>query len=99
VGEFNAILGVAFDESGAMYVLENFTNNPFPTPGTGDIVRVDRSGNKQVIISGLNLPTGMTFGPDGKLYVSEWGLGMPPGGGRILQLTLSCDQIHGKMPN
>ena len=99
VGEFNAVLGVAFDESGGMYVLENFTNNPFPTPGTGDIVRVDRSGSKQVIISGLNLPTGMTFGPDGKLYVSEWGFGMPPGGGQILQITLSCDQIHGKMQN
>ncbi|HEU5364152.1 MAG TPA: ScyD/ScyE family protein [Hanamia sp.] len=99
VGGFNAILGLAFDESGAMYVLENFTNNPFPTPGTGDIVRVDQWGNKQVIISGLNLPTGMTFGPDGKLYVSEWGFGMPPGGGRILQITLSCDQIHGKMQN
>lgn len=99
VGGFNAILGVAFDESGGMYVLENFTNNPFPTPGTGDIVRVDHSGNRQVIISGLNLPTAMTFGPDGKLYVSEWGFGMPPGGGQILQITLSCDQIHGKMQN
>ncbi len=97
VGGFNAILGVAFDESGAMYVLENFTNNPFPTPGTGDIVRVDHWGNRQVIISGLNLPTGMAFGPDGKLYVSVWGFGMPPGGGQILQITLSCDQIHGKM--
>ena len=99
VGGFNAVLGIAFDETGGMYVLENFTNNPFPTPGTGDIVRVDRSGNKQVIISGLNLPTAMTFGPDGKLYVSEWGFGMPPGGGQILQLTLSCDQVHGKMQN
>lgn len=99
VGGFNAILGVAFDESGGMYVLENFTNNPFPTPGTGDIVRVARSGSRQVIISGLNLPTAMTFGPDGKLYVSEWGFGMPPGGGQILQLTLSCDEIHRKMQN
>jgi hypothetical protein len=99
VGGFNAILGLAFDQAGGMYVLENFTNNPFPTPGTGDIVRVDPSGSRQVIIAGLNLPTGMTFGPDGKLYVSEWGFGMPPGGGRILQISLMCDQIHGKMQN
>jgi hypothetical protein len=97
VGGFNAILGVVFDEMGGMYVLENFTNNPFPTPGTGDIVRVDPSGSRQIITSGLNLPTGMTFGPDGKLYVSNWGFGQPPGGGEILQLSLSCDQIHGKM--
>jgi hypothetical protein len=99
VSGFNAILGLAFDEAGGMYVLENFTNNPFPTPGTGDIVRVDPSGSRQVIISGLNLPTGMTFGPDGKLYVSVWGFGMPPGGGQILQISLMCDQIRGKMQN
>lgn len=99
ISGFNAVLGLAFDEVGGMYVLENFTNNPFPTPGTGDIVRVDPSGARQVIISGLNLPTGMTFGPDNKLYVSEWGFGMPPGGGRILQISLDCDQLHGKMQN
>jgi hypothetical protein len=98
VSGFNAILGLAFDQAGGMYVLENFTNNPFPTPGTGDIVRIDPSGSRQVVISGLNLPTAMTFGADGKLYVSEWGFGMPPGGGQILQITLSCDQIHGKTP-
>jgi len=96
---FNAVLGVVFDEVGGMYVLENFTNNPFPTPGTGDIIRVDRSGTRQVIVSGLNLPTAMTFGPDGKLYVSNWGFGKPPGGGEILQITLNCDEIHGKMQN
>ncbi len=99
VGGFNTILGVVFDKMGGMYVLENFTGNPFPTPGTGDIVRVDRSGGKQVVASGLNLPTAMTFGPDGKIYVSEWGFGMPAGGGRILQITLSCDQLNGKMQN
>lgn len=93
---FNAVLGVAFDQLGAMYVLENFTNNPFPTPGTGDIVRVDPNGTRQIIVSNLNLPTAMIFGPDGKLYVSEWGFGKPPGGGQILQISLLCDQIHGK---
>ena len=29
---FNMVLGVAFDQSGGLYVLENTTNNPFPTP-------------------------------------------------------------------
>ncbi|MGN6804159.1 MAG: ScyD/ScyE family protein [Ginsengibacter sp.] len=93
---FNAVLGVTFDQLGGMYVLENFTNNPFPTPGTGDIIRVDPSGTRQPIISGLNLPTAMIFGPDEKLYVSEWGYGAGPGGGQIRQISLLCDQIHGK---
>ncbi|HUZ61688.1 MAG TPA: ScyD/ScyE family protein [Hanamia sp.] len=90
---FTMILGLAFDDLGGLYVLENTTGNPFPTPGTGDVVRIDPSGAKQVVVSGLNLPTAMAFGPDGKLYISNWGFGMPPGGGQILQVSFSCDQI------
>ena len=89
---FSAILGVAFDDFGGLYVLENFTNNPFPTAGTGDIIRVDPTGARQIIASGLNLPTAMTFGPDGKLYVSNWGFGPPAiGGGQILQIGFTCE--------
>jgi sugar lactone lactonase YvrE len=97
---FNMVLGLAFDQLGGLYVLENTTNNPFPTPGTGDIVRIDPSGSKQVITSGLNLPTGMTFGPDGKLYVSNWGFGPPAiGGGEIVQISFKCDEIRGANKN
>jgi hypothetical protein len=35
------ILGLAFDRKGRLYVLENTTGNPFPTPKTGKILRVD----------------------------------------------------------
>ncbi|HEY2349558.1 MAG TPA: ScyD/ScyE family protein [Puia sp.] len=91
---FSAILGITFDGFGALYVLENFTGNPFPTAGTGDIVRVDPSGTRQVITSGLNLPTAMTLGPDGKLYVSNWGFGPPAiGGGQILQISFKCEAV------
>lgn len=92
---FTMILGITFDDMGGLYVLENTTGNGFPTPGTGDVVRIDPSGSKQVIVSGLNLPTGMTFGPDGKLYISNWGFGMPPGGGQILQVSFNCERIQG----
>jgi len=79
-----------------LYVLENTTNNPFPTPNTGDIIRVDPSGERQVIVSELNLPTAITFGPDGKLYVSNVGYGPDAiGGGQILQITFKCDGIGG----
>lgn len=30
----------------------------------------------------------MTMGPDGNLYVSSWGFGMPPGGGQVVKVTL-----------
>src|SRR5678815_768966 len=78
---FNTVLGLVIDQRNRMYVLEN-TAGPtfptFPTPGFGRIIRVDPSGNRTVIAAGLNLPTGMTMGPDGKLYVSNWGFGPPP---------------------
>jgi hypothetical protein len=92
---FNMILGIAFDKAGGLYVLENTTNNPVPTPGTGDIVRINpSSGAKQVVTTGLSLPTGMTFGPDGKLYVSNVGFGpLAIGGGQVLQISFTCDEM------
>jgi hypothetical protein len=90
---FNSVLGLAIDQRDRMYVLEN-TAGPsfptFPTPGYGRIVRLDPSGNRTVIASGLNLPTGLTIGPDGKLYVSNWGFGPPPqaAAGEILQIDV-----------
>lgn len=85
---FTTILGLAFDRQNQLYVLENTTGgNPFPTPGTGRISRLDKDGTTEVIATGLNLPTAMTFGPDGNLYVSSWGFG-PPGMGEIDKVTL-----------
>jgi hypothetical protein len=90
---FDMITGIAFDAIGGLYVLENTTGNQFPTPGTGDIIRVDPTGTKTTILTGLNLPTAMTFGPDEKLYVSNWGFGPPAiGGGQILKLDITCSK-------
>jgi hypothetical protein len=85
------ILGLAFDKKGRLYVLENTTGNPFPTPGTGDILRVDGKNNYTEVATGLSLPTAMTFGPDGNLYVSNWGFGQPPGGGQVLKVIVPAD--------
>ena len=86
------ILGLAFDSAGRLYVLENTTGqgNQFPTPGTGKVIRIDPSGGTRTLIaSGLFLPTAMTFGPDGALYVSNVGFGPPPNGlGQVLKITV-----------
>lgn len=90
-GNLTMITGVAFDNLGRMYVLENTTTAGFPTPGKGDIVRIV-GASREVIASGLALPTAMTFGPDGALYVSNLGFGPPPslpnGPGQVLRITL-----------
>lgn len=83
----DTILGIAFDNRDRMYVLENTVGAPGPTPGHGDIVRIDPNGKKTVILSGLDLPSGMTMGPDGALYVSVWGFGAPAGAGKILRVS------------
>jgi hypothetical protein len=90
---FTTVLGLARDKKGRLYVLENTTGNPGPTPGTAKILRVDGKNNYTVIADGaasaLSLPTAMTFGPDGALYVSNLGFGLPPNGsGQILRVTL-----------
>lgn len=90
---FSDILGLAFDAKGRLYVLENTTGNPFPTPNTAKILRVDGKNKYTVIADGaksvLSLPTAMTFGPDGNLYVSNLGFGPPPVGlGQILKITV-----------
>jgi hypothetical protein len=86
------ILGLAFDSKGRLYVLENTTGNPFPTAGTGKILRVNGKNNYTEIASGLSLPTAMTFGPDGNLYVSNLGFGPPPvGAGQVLKVIVPAD--------
>ena len=90
---FNTVLGLVIDQQNRMYVLENTAGPSFPTgptPGFGRVTRVDPSGQKTVVASGLNLPGGMTMGPDGKLYVSNWSFGPPPIGlGEILQIDVT----------
>jgi hypothetical protein len=82
------VLGLAFDHAGNLYVLENTTGNPFPTPFTGKVLRVGEAGIEE-IATGLFLPTAMTFGPDGALYVSNVGFGPPPSGmGEVVRITV-----------
>ncbi len=89
---FTTILGLALDHRHRLYVLEDTTGgHPLPTPGTGKVLRINHSGTVEEIASGLSLPTGMTFGPDGDLYVSNWGFG-PPNMGEIVRVALPDDE-------
>jgi len=81
-----AVLGILV-KNDDFYFLEMSTAAGNPTPGTGDVRRF-HAGTLQTIATGLTFPTGMTFGPDGALYVSNFGFGFPPGAGQVVRITI-----------
>ena len=85
---FTTVVAVDFGPDGLLYALELSANSGNPTPGAGKVVRVKRSGEIEDVITGLSVPTGMTFGPGGRLYISNLGAA-PPGAGQILRFDIT----------
>jgi hypothetical protein len=87
-----AAVGVAVHD-GQIYALEAFTGFFAPAPSaahTGMVVRLNRHGGWDPVITGLSFPTAMTFGPDGNLYISNKGFGQPTTtAGEILRVDLT----------
>jgi hypothetical protein len=89
------VLGLTFDGRNRMYVLETSysTSDPGPEPGTGRLIRILPNGKQEILIDStsglLVVPTGMTFGPDGALYISNIGYGAPLGLGQILKVEFT----------
>ena len=90
---FTTVVAVDFGPDGLLYVLELSDQAGFPSPGAGKVLRVKHSGEIEEVIVGLVVPTGMTFGSDGKLYVSNFGAipagALPPGSGQVLQFDIA----------
>ena len=84
-----AAVGVAVHD-GQIYALEAFTGFFAPAPfvaHTGMVVRLNRHGGWDPVVTGLSFPTTMTFGPDGHLYISNKGFGQPTNtAGEILRV-------------
>jgi len=78
-----AVLGLAFDESHRLYVLQS----PIFVPGTGSLVRLDPDGSIVPIVSGLTFPSALVRGPDRAFYISACGFHCLPGQGEILRVT------------
>jgi hypothetical protein len=87
---FTTVVAVDFGPDGLLYALELSDGPGFPAPTFGKVVRVNHSGAIEEVVTGLNVPTGMTFGPDERLYVSDFGAVPAPGFslGRILRFDI-----------
>jgi hypothetical protein len=99
---FSSVLGLVADKDNTFYVLETSDLTGGPAPFTGKVVRVAPSGKRDIVADSLFFPTGMTMGPDGALYVSNKGFGLPPGMGEILRIQVNKedhdndDDHHGR---
>ena len=59
-----------------------------PPDCAGKVVRVKHSGEIEDVITGLTVPTAMTFGPNGHLFVSNLGAA-PAGAGQVLKFDIA----------
>ena len=86
---FATITGLVLGPDGLVYVLQMAPGTPseFPMPGYGKVTRIKANGTLQDVVTGLSVPTGMTFGPNGKLYISNFGAA-PPGAGQIVEAVV-----------
>jgi hypothetical protein len=89
---FTNIIELAFDDEGTLWVLEIAAggllnvNGEDPSTMAGGLYTVSPEGTVTEMLSDpLVFPTGMAFGPDGELYISNYGL--MPGMGEVIKVT------------
>jgi plastocyanin len=92
-------IDVAFAPDGTMYVLQyaaEFDPEKLRyVGGGGEVQRVNADGSVTTVVMGLMFPTGMTFGPDGALYVSNYGNEANEGQGQIVRIVPGSTMAHG----
>jgi sugar lactone lactonase YvrE len=89
---FTAVIDLAFDAEGRLYVLEAVQNGlgaidpADPASLAGALIRVDPDGSRTAIDGApLIFPTSVAIGPDGALYVTNNGI--VPGQGEVVRIT------------
>lgn len=87
---FTTVVSVKFGSDGKLYALELSDAPGYPNPGMGKVVRLNDDGTIVDVVTGLKVPTGMTFGPDGALYISNWGAAPKAAGaiGQVLRIPI-----------
>lgn len=90
-----AVVDVAFDNGGALYVLEIASGHvglfpPNPRLGIGRLLRKCPGGNPEVRLSGLTFAAGVAIGPDDAAYLTNFSAS--PTVGEVLRRPLTPRQ-------
>lgn len=92
-------IDVAFAPDGTMYVLRyaaNFSAAKLRYEAFGgEVERVNADGSVSAIVTNLMFPTAMTFGPDGALYVTNYGNEANRGEGQVLRVVPGDTPVKG----
>lgn len=95
---FTNILDLDFDARGNLYVLEMFTNGLLSNDPTGAITRIAPDGSRTIMArEGLAVPTDITIGPDGALYVTN--IALSPATGMVVRIPTSFSSYLPIAPN
>ncbi len=81
---FSFISDLGWGPDGHLYVLQLASATGLSGPG--ELFRVESNGTKTLVVSGLESPGGVVFGPDNGLYVSN--RGTSAGTGEVLRFSL-----------
>jgi plastocyanin/sugar lactone lactonase YvrE len=91
VGNLTTPVDVAFAPDGTMYVLQFAAEYSAAElryiPFGGEVQRVNEDGTVTPVVTNLVYPTAMTFGPDGALYVANYGNAGNNGEGQVLRVV------------
>jgi plastocyanin len=96
-------VAVTFDRVGTMYVLQyaaKFAADKLRyVPLTGALFRVNGDGTTTPILTNLVYPTALITGPDGALYVSNFGNESTDGQGQILRVVPGDEPAQATVPS
>ena len=81
---FTNLIDVAFG-NGKLYALEFDSDSLIGPNTTGSLFEVGNDGVKRLVYGGLNSPTGLAIGTNGRIFVAE--SGVSPTDGRVIELA------------
>ena len=92
-------IATAFAKDGTMYVLQyaaRFDSKKLRyVVNTGGLFRVNKDGSKTPVVTNLMFPTAMIFGPDGALYITNFGNEANYGEGTVIRVVPGDTAVKG----